>query len=433
MWRLNHGFGISDVAIMSQTYKRTNVIGDGRSGNFIMVRKGPHVAILIETSTAYGRGLLRGVGEYLKFHPTWSVYVDERALGDPVPPWLENWRGDGILIRDSGNTSMAVAKTSCASIVNLGEKIVEDIPLICSDDEIIADQIVEHLTQRGFRNFGYVGFSDRCFSKSRGDHFSRAIAVQEGTTFASFEFSNETAESTWEASQDHLAEWLLGLPKPVGVMACYDVVGFRVIDASRRAGLSVPDEIAVVGVDNDAELCALSNPPLSSVEHRAEYIGSTAVEILNVLMIGGPRPKPITTVRPNGIVTRQSSDIIAIEDDKVAAACCYMRQHACEGITVPEVSEHVSLSRRALERRFHNALRRSPQSELRRIQIDQVRRLLEDTDYKLSTIAKMSGFRYHEYMSKVFKEKTGLSPGIYRKSKRQQAQKASAEQSLVKK
>ena len=398
-----------------------------------MVRKGPHVAILIETSTAYGRGLLRGVAEYLKLHPTWSVYVDERALGDPVPPWLKNWRGDGILIRDSSDRSMALAKASGASIVNLGEQVIGGIPLIRSDDQIITDQIAEHLSQRGFRNFGYVGFKDRNFSKSREHCFRQVLATQERATIASFEVPDETEEITWETSQNSLAEWLLQLPKPVGIMACYDVMGFRVLDACRRVGLSVPDEVAVVGVDNDAELCALSNPPLSSVDHRSEQIGFTAAEILNELINGGPQPKSLTTVRPNGIVTRHSSDIIAIEDEKVAEACRYIRQHACDGITVPEVAEHVTLSRRALERRFHNALRRSPQSELRRIQLDQVRRLLDETDYKLSTIAKMSGFRYHEYMSKVFKEKMGISPGSYRKSKRQQAQKAATEQGLVQK
>ena len=200
-----------------------------------MVRKGPHVAILIETSTAYGRGLLRGVAEYLKLHPTWSVYVDERALGDPVPPWLKNWRGDGILIRDSGDRSMALAKASGASIVNLGEQIIGGIPLIRSDDQIITDQIAEHLSQRGFRNFGYVGFTDRNFSKSREHCFRQLIGAQEGATIASFEVPDETEETTWEASQNRLAEWLHRLPKPVGIMACYDVMGFRVLDACRRA------------------------------------------------------------------------------------------------------------------------------------------------------------------------------------------------------
>ena len=392
-----------------------------------MARERPHVAILIETSKAYGRGLLRGVADFLKLHAAWSVYVDERALGDPAPPWLENWRGDGILIRDSGTNAMDVARRTGAAIVNLGEQEIDGLPHVRSDERLISENVAEHLIQRGFRHFGYVGLSGRPFSDAREKYFRDAVETKDCASYRVFDLNADGSAHNWEQTQNALAAWLQGLSQPVGVMACYDVIGFRVLDACRRAGISVPDEVAVVGVDNDAELCALSNPPMSSVEHRAEEIGFRAAEILNSLMSGGPPPDPLTMIRPNGVVTRQSSDIIAIEDDKVAAACRYIRQHACDGITVPQVADHVSLSRRALERRFHNALRRSPQSELRRIQLDRVRRLLEDTDYKLSVIAKMSGFRYHEYMSKVFKEKTGISPGTYRKSKRRDAQNSPVE------
>ena len=277
----------------------------------------------------------------------------------------------------------------------------------------------EHLRLRGFRHFGYVGVPNSPFSDSRHRFFMESIAPRPCEYFGAS--SPNVNQNSWEAIQDQLAEWLLQLPKPIGLMASYDVVGLRVLEACRRAGLSVPDQVAVVGVDNDAELCALSNPPLSSVEHSLEKIGYQAAELLGNMMSENITAPSLTLVRPTGVVTRQSSDIIAIDDIKVAAACHFIREHACEGMTVPKVAEHVSLSRRALERRFHNALKRSPQSELRRIQIDRVRQLLEDTDHKLSVVAQMSGFRYHEYMSKVFKEKTGISPGNYRKSKRSQA------------
>ncbi|MCP4192388.1 MAG: XylR family transcriptional regulator [Planctomycetaceae bacterium] len=381
-----------------------------------MPQERPHVAILIETSKAYGRGLLRGVADYLKLHGPWSVYIDERALGDPPPPWLQSWNGDGILIRETNKEALSTALKTGAAVVNLGEQEHADVPHIRSDEQAISELAADHLQLRGFRNFGYVGLPESSFSDSRHRFFVETLS-DNSCAFFSFP-STSINHASWESGQDQLAEWLVQLPKPIGLMACYDVVGFRVLEACRRAGLSVPDEVAVVGVDNDAELCALSNPPLSSIEHCLEKIGFQAAELLNNLMTTNIVAPSLTLVRPTGVVTRQSTDIIAIDDTKVAAACRFIRENACKGMTVPKVAEHVALSRRALERRFHNALKRSPQSELRRVQIERVRQLLEDTDYKLSVIAQMSGFRYHEYMSKVFKEKVGISPGTYRKTKR---------------
>jgi LacI family transcriptional regulator len=176
----------------------------------------------------------------------------------------------------------------------------------------------------------------------------------------------------------------------------------------------VPEQLAVIGVDDDYPFCDLCDPPLSSVVPNAQRIGYQAAETLDGLMAGEPLAAQEILVEPLGITTRQSTDILAIDDPAIAAAVRLVRERACEGLRVSEIAKQVALSRPVLERRFRKYLRCSPQVEIRRVQIARAKRLLVETDLPLKSIASMAGFVHPEYLSVVFKRDTGITPGAYR-------------------
>ena len=201
-------------------------------------------------------------------------------------------------------------------------------------------------------------------------------------------------------------------------MAAYDIGGRQVLDACRRAGVAVPDEVAVVGVDNDGLLCELSDPPLTSVEPDARRTGYTAAEILDRLMNFRRVPVLSHRIPPVGVVTRQSSDTMAVGDADVAEAVRFIRENACSGISVKDVLQRVPLSRRALETRFVKAVGRTPHAEVERVRLERAKHLLRATDLPVFEVAQRTGFRYQEYLSVAFRRYTGVSPTQYRKDAR---------------
>lgn len=210
----------------------------------------------------------------------------------------------------------------------------------------------------------------------------------------------------------------MSLPKPVGLFACYDIRGRQALDACRRAGLSVPDDVAVLGVDDDAVLGGLSSPPLSSVIPDARGAGRLAAELLEALLRGEPLERDEWLLPPVGIAMRQSTDVLAIDDAVVVAAVRYIREHACDGIKVADVLKAVGSGRRGLESRFTRRVGHTPHEEIARLQFRRVEQLLAETDLPLATIAARAGFRHTEYMTVAFTRRHGVSPSRWRRSRR---------------
>ncbi|MBN2292885.1 MAG: substrate-binding domain-containing protein [Pirellulales bacterium] len=219
----------------------------------------------------------------------------------------------------------------------------------------------------------------------------------------------------WDEDQERLAEWVHSLTMPAGIMCCNDVRGQQVLDACHRVHIAVPEEIAVVGVDNEKVLCKLCDPPLSSVAPNPERIGYEAAELLDQLISGKSPGSEERLIPPLYVVTRQSSDTLGIDDTDVASALRFIRENACVGATVEDVVRHVAISRSQLERRFRKYLNHSPHTEIRIVQVKRVKELLMDTDLSLSAIARQAGYVHSEYMSVVFKRLTGQTPGEFRR------------------
>jgi LacI family transcriptional regulator, galactose operon repressor len=379
----------------------------------------PHVALVVETATIYGRRILQGVTRYLHAHRPWSVYLEQHDLNAAPPRWLSRWRGDGVITRSPSRTLAAAIRRRGLAAVDLSDrKSPVGMPRINSDDGAVGRLAADHLRDRGLMSLAFCGFTGELWSARRLAGFRAAVAERglPCPTFAT-KWAGPNIRP-WESEQAAIRDWLRSLPRPVGVMACNDMRGQHVLDACQRAGLRVPDEVTVIGVDDDEVLCELSTPPLSSVVPNPERIGYDAAALLDRLMAGGKPERAETFVEPLRVAARLSSDVLAIEDPAVAAAVRFVREHACRGIGVEDVLRAVPVSRTFLERQFRHHLGRSPHAEIRAAQLARVRRLLAETELKLSQIAERTGFTHPEYLSVVFKATTGESPGQYRRSVR---------------
>lgn len=374
------------------------------------------VALLIETSNAYARGLLQGVVHYIREHRPWSFHLPEQGRGDDPPDWLARWRGDGIIARiETPRIARAVVQAGVPAVDLSAARLVPDLPWVETDDEKIARLAAEHLIERGFRRFGFCGDGRFNWSVWRERHFCARVR-EAGLAVDCFAPKSGASDVSIEAAE--LGRWLRELPKPVGIMACYDIRGQQVLDACRSAGLAVPGEVAVVGVDNDALLCDLATPPLSSVIPNAHRTGYEAAALLDRLMAGKRVPAAATLIAPLGVAARQSTDVLAVDDRDVARAVQFIREHACDGINVADVLRAVPLSRRVLEMRFKGQLGRTPHEEILQARLARVKQLLGETDLPLYRIAERTGFEHVEYLSVVFRREVGTTPSAFRAAQR---------------
>jgi len=290
------------------------------------------------------------------------------------------------------------------------------VPKIRPDNVGLGHLGAEHFLERGHQHFGFAGFSNDGWSCERRDGFVEALRLA-GRECDVFDV-NYPGDLTpvWDVEQiTSLAGWLKRLPKPAGVMACMDLRAQQIISAAQSNNILVPEEVAILGVNNDPIRCEMTYPPLSSVAPNAFQSGYRAAEVL-ADMLAGRKPKNFDQrIEPIGVVTRPSSDVLAIDDRSVATALSFIREQACHGITVEKVIKHAIASRSQLEKKFRHYLGRSPQAEIRRVQVVKIRQLLFETDFPLKKIAELTGFEHVEYMCVLFKRLTGDSPGTYRK------------------
>jgi len=377
------------------------------------------VAVLIETSREYGRGLLRGVIAFNRKNPSWSIYFQQQDLGQPIPDWLKTWEGDGILARVT-NITMArqLIKTGLPLIDLRGATRELGLPTFGIDNQSVATTAFSHLASRGLRNFAFVGEPSgrHVYDDLRQQAFVDLVAAS-GSKCHVYSGRSRRSTADWGKRQDALANWLSKLPQPIGVMCCHDDRGHQVLDACRRAELQVPDQVAVIAVDNDEFLCQLAIPPLTSVDVDAERIGYEAARLLDAVMRGDATFNKSLMFDSIGVVERQSTDIVACDDKEVAKALRFIRDNACNQLTVLDVEQHVAISRTVLNRRFKQVVGRTPKQEIVRLQLERGKRLLSTSNGTVESIAHQSGFNEAWYFIKVFRDHVGVTPGAYRRGK----------------
>jgi len=377
----------------------------------------PRVALIVETSKVYGREILLGIGRYLSLHGPWSIFAHERGQDDDDPPWLARWQGDGIITRSRDFSLCRRAHAHGIPVVSVRHLLEKpEFPTVFPDQRLIGQRIASHLITRGFKHFGYCGVpGNKLWERRRHAAFVRSVE-NAGADCAEYKQTYlADAAKNWEKEQSLMVAWLRQLPKPVGIMTAHDTQGVQLLDACRRAGIQVPDEVAVVSVDNDPVLCELASPPLSSLDQNAQKLGYEAAALLHRMMRGESAAPANHFFEPGEVVTRQSSDVVAVKDVAVAKAVRFIRENACLEIDGRAIARAAGQSRRALEKKFRVVTGRTPMEEVHAIRLRRIKQLLAETDYILPAVAEKCGFAYHEYMSRFFKKMTGLTPGAYRK------------------
>ncbi len=384
-----------------------------RTGSYMSVDF-PKVMLLIESSRSSGRELLHGIVNYVRLQGPWSFYWEPRGMGQPAP--AGDWRPDGIILRDSERLDEILAYQVPTVVVGHSKEQVPGMVNIITDSDRISRIAAEHLLACGLTHFAFCGFGNRPWSRARLGAFADQLR-KEGYEMLSYE-SDERPPGLngWQQESAMLAAWLISLPKPVGIMGCNDDRAQQVIEACKLAGLQVPEEVAVIGADNDELVCDLADPPLSSVAINFERAGYEAATVLARLMRGEQLEQPRIDVHPTHVVERRSTNMTAVEDAQVARALQYIRSHSREPMQVDDVVRAAGVSRRVLEKRFRRVLRRSVLEEIRRARIAEITRLLVDTDASVLYIAVNTGFTGIEHIARYFRASVGMSPSEYRRS-----------------
>jgi len=397
---------------------------------------------MIETSKAYGRGVLKGISSWLHQRRDWTIAIDERGFDDPAPDWLAGWGGHGLITRLGEEALPPEWRGSARPVVFLRRVLAaEPLPGVYTDDEAVIRLAVEHLVDRGFRELAYcpvptdwsaarceaflrhgdrAGCRTRVFesggSQPGGGRRGRAVATAGGGT------GRRTAAAARSAAieddRDRLGAWLAGLPKPVGIVAAYDVRAVQLLEICRERGLDVPEDVAVVGIDDDDVLCEIATPALTSVAHNLARIGFEACRLLDERMNGVVAGTDVVVVPPLGVSVRQSSDTLAIDDIDIRRALRLIRTRACDSLAPGDVAAATAVSRRALDKKFQRHLGRTIHDEIMRTRLAEARRLLLETDHKLLVIAQRSGFAHAPQLCNLFKAAHGLSPTQFRKAAR---------------
>jgi len=378
--------------------------------------------LLIQSSLEYGRGLLRGIGQYVAEHGPWTIYHRPGPLVERLPPGFTSWRPDAILAQLESATLIRQVRALRLPTVDLfALHPLPGIPRLGPDHRAVARLVADYFLERGYEHFAYCGFRGVWYCELRCKFFVEYL-TQRGYRPAVYEgeaaprrtgvFAKE-AKGLLEIGR--LGRWIASLPKPLALMAGSDIRAHQVLSACGERRIAVPGEVSVTGVSNDGVLCRLCDPQLTSVDLNTELIGYQAAALADRMMHGRHAPEEPILVAPRGLVTRQSTLAWAVSDPDVAAAIEFIRERCCQGITVEDVAGHVSLSRSTLQRRFEKALGRTPQTEIHLAQLQRVKQLLADTDLPLARIAELAGFQHAESLCRLFKRHTGQTPGTYRR------------------
>jgi LacI family transcriptional regulator len=380
----------------------------------------PKVIFLVETSRAYGRGLLRGITQYSKLNGPWLFFIGPEFYVKGIEhsyKWMNNLNADGIIAPLWDDSIIRMIDSLGLPAVICGvEKPNLRACRVVTDDVSVGRMAAGYFLERGFQRFAFCGFNDAIWSLRRGESFCKSVR-DVGFEAHIYERRKTAERRTSEAEQTFIAEWLKSLPKPVAVMACNDDRGQDVLASCRLAMLEVPGEVAVMGVDDDDLVCNLSYPQLSSVAVNTERAGYDAARILDKLMRGQQieDDEKVVHISPLHVVTRQSTDILAVEDQYVADAVHFIRMHSRKMIQVGDVAEAVGLSRRALEQHFKKALRHSIHDEIKYARVGQMADLLINTNLTMSQIARFLGYPNASNISRYFKEIKSISPMEYRR------------------
>jgi LacI family transcriptional regulator len=381
-----------------------------------------NIAIVLDPTAA--RRLVPGMFAYFK--PGKMFWLIDALR--PVPEVLRDlgrWKIDGIIMRVHRDLNRELLTLGKPTVICGGNRIKPMVASVSSDGTQVGSLAARHLMELGLRKFAFFGI-EAPFSEQRQHGFVKTLAV--GGFEASIHIDQRRG---WEhymelvhVADAELTEWLKGLPKPVGIFAAHDPLGWHLSQVCRAASIAVPEEAAIISANNDELVCSLAAPPLTSVAVPWSRVGAeVALEMDRLLeaAVAGPRRGTkgrLIHVAPEGVVTRQSTDMLAVDNQLLGRALHFIREHAGEPVGVDDILKHVPVSRRKLEIDFQRHLKRSPKEEITRVRIERAKLLLAQTDLPIPVVAERCGYNYPERFTVAFRQQMKITPMAFRKSYR---------------
>jgi LacI family transcriptional regulator len=385
----------------------------------ISMKKIPRVVLLFEKSREFGRGLLRGVVDYSRIRGPWTFlmyppYYLESQDSKKIFAWLKKSNPDGIILRSLGGISIrAMEELNAQVIVHDVDEEVPGVPNIVTEELAIGRMAAEHLLERGFSHFAFCGV-DQMWSRQRCKSFCATVG-EAGFDTHVYEQPKRKADRSFEKERYFITKWIRFLPKPIGLMACNDDRGQYLLELCKAEGIVVPNQMAVIGADNDELICDMSDPPLTSIALNTKKAGYAAAELLDRMMTGHKPDIDRVLVPPTHIVTRQSTNVLAIRDEAVARAVAFILTHANNPIQVSDVAEAAAVSRRTLQKQFRQLLRTSVHRYISRARVERISTMLLESDTPTYRIAQVLGYPNAGSLSRAFHKEKGISPIAFRK------------------
>jgi LacI family transcriptional regulator len=378
----------------------------------------PKVILLLPSAREFDRGLRRGIIEYAHAYGPWIFcedpvpYLRQLTAGQRMR-LLRKWNADGAIVLQDRLPEVEPLHLPTITVIAT-HTIDRTQSQLRSDDDAIGQMGARTILNLGLRQAAYCGLPKLEFSEVRGLSFARAM-TQAGCPVDVYPLPAQNTTTSWQTEEQRLIRWLLDLPKPVGLMACNDDHARMIAEFCHVQGIRVPDQIAILGVDNDEQVCKSATPPLSSIELTVERAGYEAARTLARMMSGNLSGAPCIFVDPVGAICRQSTDILAVDDSNMVKAARFIRDHCNRPIQVREVAAFVGLSRRALQDRFRQSFDRTPVQEIHRCRVERLQRMLLETRMTVGEIAEANGFEVGAHVARFFMRQTGVTPLAYRK------------------
>lgn len=377
------------------------------------------VILLTDFSEEYAKLLLKGIVKYSKEHEPWVVcrmplsYRDMLGIKGVIK-WAMKWKADAIIGQFYPNDNVSLFKEYNIIAIAQDFKVrFKEIPNITGAHHLAGRMGAEYLIQRGFKNFGFYGFKDIVWSQERSEGFKSELARQ-GMINNYYEYQNIDFKDLWSYESDILIEWLKDIPKPIALMACDDNQGHHITELCKQYDIRVPEEISILGVDNDETICTLSAPPLSSINQAVEKGGYEAAALIDRLKNDPDAQIEDIIVYPTHIITRESTDIYATEDKNISTVLKYIHQNSDKKLNVPDIAKLVPLSRRLLETKFKLVTGQAIYSYILNLRIEKFAQKLLETNAPIVEIALEMDFSDYKNISRQFKNIKGCTPSEYR-------------------
>jgi LacI family transcriptional regulator len=374
------------------------------------------VALCLDQDLGYRRDIQSGIHRYASEKTNWVLR--------PAMPTMEtfsrirDWKPHGVICHILPPELARALMTLDCPIVTTTTSVADlNLPLVQNDHELIGRWAADYFLDQGYQNFGFYGGARTAYTQGREVGFRTRLAEQAATASVCYEDQSpdQPFDQGWRIGGTRVREWLQRMPKPVAILAGQDISARVLADTCFELSVRVPDDVAIMGVDNDETECGAARPPLSSIEVCGMRVGFLSAQMLDQLMHGVLPEERTILVPPVRIVVRQSTDILAIRDSTVAEALQLIRERLSAEIGVAQLAKSLGVSRRVLEMKFNKSLGRTVLQEIRRVRVEKAKELLSRTNLDMEEVARRSGFSGARRLAVVFGEFAGVAPSIYRR------------------